>query len=236
MFDCSKCEKKFKRPQDLKNHEKTHLPLSCSDCGNEFARKHEERNKNNTPSRCPECDKKFKQKNPPICEFYKAGHCMFGSKGQNKLGKCYKKHPEPCEKFISEGCKDNKCTYMHPAPVCSFFLKNKCERKHCKFTHKRKAQKDEIQAQTHGPEKSEKNEKPHDEKKDPSDAQHVNNDTKMETFLEEWASKFTKMLDQMDNRIQATINNNRIQQSPFPQMVMQQNPLLATQQPMQRLI
>ena len=59
------------------------------------------------PSRCPDCYKKFKQKNPSICEFYKAGHCMFGPKGQNKLGKCYKRHPEVCKN--DDGCMEKNC-------------------------------------------------------------------------------------------------------------------------------
>ena len=128
-FECSTCDRKFKRPNDLRNHEKIHNKLTCADCGEEFEGKHEEKSKNNRPSRCPECDKKLRQKNSSVCDFYRAGHCMFGPKGQNKKGKCYKKHPEPCEKFSDGGCKDSNCQFMHRAPVCTFYLKKKCDRK-----------------------------------------------------------------------------------------------------------
>ena len=62
---------------------------------------------------------------------------MFGPKGQNKEGKCYKRHPAPCQRFGAGECNDKDCSYMHAAPVCTFFLKNKCQRKHCKFLHQR---------------------------------------------------------------------------------------------------
>ena len=73
--------------------------------------------------------------NRPVCEFYKAGHCKFGPKGQNKEGKCYNRHPDPCNKSNSGPCADKKCKFMHAAPICTFFKKKTCERKFCKFTH-----------------------------------------------------------------------------------------------------
>ena len=36
LFDCSKCDMKFKRLTELKEHEKIHIALNCSDCEEEF--------------------------------------------------------------------------------------------------------------------------------------------------------------------------------------------------------
>ena len=102
-----------------------------------------------------------------------------------------------------------------------------CERKFCKFTHPKKVKK---------PESAEnKKQKIDENKKNPSGAHSAEEDSKLESFLEQWASKFTKMLAQMDSKIEANINNNRMgyQSAAFPQLVMQQNPQL---QPMQRLV
>ena len=111
---------------DLKRHEKTHASVACIDCGEIHVMK--DKIIDEEIFRCSECDKKFKRKTPPICRFYKAGHCMFGPKGQNKEGKCYKRHPAPCQKYEAGECDDKACTYMHAAPVCTFFLKNKCQK------------------------------------------------------------------------------------------------------------
>ena len=108
-FSCSHCNKKFKRPMDLKRHETIHTSVNCIDCGKECSGMEV---KNEQHFRCEDCDKKFKRKNPAICQFYRAGHCMFGPRGQNKEGKCYKKHPNPCQKFAADGCDAKDCPYM----------------------------------------------------------------------------------------------------------------------------
>ena len=204
----------------MKNHEKIHTKLTCMDCGEEFEGKHEEKSKNNRPSRCPECDKKLRQKNTSVCDFYRAGHCMFGPKGQNKKGKCYKKHPEPCEKFSDGGCEDKNCSFMHPAPVCTFYLKKKCDRKHCKFTHKRPEKETATQDLSKEDKRAEKSH---------SDAQNADRHSKngVQTFLdhltthtkrlEELYLSTQKRLDQMEEKMGKN-NNIWPPNTAFPQM------------------
>ena len=238
-----KCDKKFKKQANLKRHEKTHNsdgPFSCTDCGKSFAI--EKSTFKGKPSRCPECYKKFRSTDPtskPICEFYKAGHCKYGPKGQNKDGKCYNRHPEPCQKSIAGKCTDKKCLLMHAAPVCTFFKKNACERKFCKFSHPKptpKAASNEEQKnekkKPKKPENSEQNEKlrKSKEEKNLSNAQIVEINSKIDSFLEQ----VTKRINQMESRIEAngSINNNRMnyQGAAFPQMMMQAQPPMQTMQ------
>ena len=83
------------------------------------------------------------------------------------LRNCYKKHPDPCQKFAAGKCKDSKCSFLHAAPICTFFLKNKCDRKHCKFTHPSKP----AQQKDHkSPEKGSTNSGEGCDKKRPSSA------------------------------------------------------------------
>merc|ERR1712079_949061 len=105
-----------------------------------------------------------------------------------KLGKCYKKHPELCQKFEEDGCVDKNCAFMHTAPVCTFYLKQKCERKHCKFTHKKSPPKEAPSKEDKSPEKAEKN---------LSAAQNVARDSKQseKTFLD-LLTAHTKRLEQ----------------------------------------
>ena len=239
-----KCDKKFKKQAILKKHEKTHKsgePYSCTECGKNFTI--EKTTFKGKPSRCPECYKKFKSADPanrPICEFYKAGHCKYGPKGQNKEGKCYHRHPEPCQKFASGKCTDKKCSLMHTAPVCTFFKKNACGRKFCKFSHPKpppKTASDEEQKtekkKPKKPENSEENGKQRKLKEDktPSNAHIVEINSKIDSFLEQ----VTKRINQMESRIEAngTINNNRMnyQAAAFPQLMMQTQPPM---QPMQQ--
>ena len=182
--------------------------------------------------RCPECHKKFvmNPENRPVCDFYKAGQCKYGPKGQNKEGKCFNRHPDPCQK---SKCTDKKCKLMHPAPVCSFYKKQACERKFCKFSHPKGSSK-EVKAASKPdiPEKKKKGKKS-PEAKNPSDAHIAAIDLKMDTFLGEMA-KFTKELNQMKSQIEAngSTNNNRLgfQSAAFPTMLMQQNPQLQAMQ------
>ena len=193
-FNCQTCDKKFKNLNELKKHEKVHKTVACADCDKKVP---EPSNFNSEkPFRCSECNKKFKQNNPVICEFYRAGHCKFGPKGQNKIGKCYNKHPEPCQKFSDGQCKDKKCAFMHTAPVCTFFLKQKCQRKHCKFTHPKP------------PKKPSNSEEKSESEKNPSDAPIAKRDSKeedengnMKSFLEEF-TRLQKRLDQRDQLFQ----------------------------------
>ena len=134
----------------MKNHEKIHTaiePFTCMDCDKEFTA--EDSKYKGKLSRCPECYKKSKNNpdNKRICEFYKAGHCKYGPQGQNKEGKCYNRHPEPCQK--DGECTDKKCAFMHAAPVCTFFKKQACKRKFCKFTHPKPVQKGGQKSDVH---------------------------------------------------------------------------------------
>ena len=148
-----------------------------------------------------------------MCEFYKSGHCKYGPKGQNKEGKCYNRHPDPCEKFSAGTCNDKKCKLMHPAPVCTFFKKQACGRKFCKFSHPKQTLKDPRKP--NGGNQS-------------SDAKIAAIDSKMDTFLGE-LSKFTKELNQMKSKMEA--NNNRgFQNAAFPSIWTQPNPQLQTMQ------
>ena len=122
---------------------------------------------------------------------------------------------------------------MHAAPVCTFFKKNACERKFCKFSHPKptpKAASNEEQKnekkKPKKPENSEQNEKlrKSKEEKNLSNAQIVEINSKIDSFLEQ----VTKRINQMESRIEAngSINNNRMnyQGAAFPQMMMQSQP------------
>ena len=247
-LSCTHCEKTFKKPANLKKHEKTHTvtpePFKCTDCGKKFSI--EGSKYKGKPSRCQECHKKFMMNpaNRPVCDFYKAGQCKFGPKGQNKEGKCYNRHPEPCKKSSSGPCSDKKCTLMHTAPVCTFFKKQACERKFCKFTHPKPAPKPasnegdkadfkQSRKQENSDLKKEECElKKQIEEKNHSNAQFAAINSKIDSFLEQ----VTKRINQMENTIEANAaNNNRMsyQNAAFPPMMMQQNSQL---QPMQRMM
>ena len=67
-FNCSYCDKKFKRKDQWWSHERTHTggikPFSCSTCGKEFyeasnLRNHEIMHSNDKPHSCSLCDKRF---------------------------------------------------------------------------------------------------------------------------------------------------------------------------------
>ena len=121
------------------------------------------------------------------------------------------------------------------------FQKNACERKFCKFSHPKPAPKaasnEEPKIEKKKPKKpenSEDKEKLRKSKEDkiPSNAQIVEINPKIDSFLEQ----VTKRINQMENKIEGNAaNNNRVSYSnaAFPPMMMQQNPQL---QPMQRMI
>ena len=122
---------------------------------------------------------------------------------------------------------------MHAAPVCTFYKKNACERKFCKFSHSKPAPKAASNEEPKiekkkpkNPENSEDKEKLRKSKEDktPSNAQIVEINTKIDSFLEQ----VTKRINQMESRLEAngSINNNRMnyQGAAFPQMMMQSQP------------
>ena len=225
-----KCDKKFKKQAQLKKHEKTHTNsehFTCTECDKKFTA--EGIKYKGKLLRCSECHKKFMRDpiNRPVCDFYKAGHCKYGPKGQNKEGKCYNRHPDPCPKFSTGKCIDKKCKLLHPAPVCTFFKKKACERKFCKFTHPKPAQKDLGKKFPEKPGNPEhKKPKNHDKKESHSDAHIVKMNSKIDTFLEE----VSKRINQMESKIEANNNRMNFQSAAFPSMMMQQNPQLQTMQ------
>ena len=126
---------------------------------------------------------------------------MFGPGGQNKEGKCYKRHPYPCQNFAAGKCNDKNCVYMHAAPVCTFFLKGKCQRNHCKFTHKKETLDHKPRDNNNG-----------GNTENPTYAKVVTNG--QDSFLDQFM-KLTKRLeermDQMEQKMVKGNNNN----SPF---------------------
>ena len=143
-LSCEHCDKTFKKPANLKKHERKHAvdkSFTCSDCGNKISGSQDSDTRKDKPFRCADCDKKFKRKTP-VCQFYRAGHCIFGGQQTetNEI-KCKHRHPAACPDFKADKCENKGCNLMHPAPVCTFFLKRKCTRKHCKFTHPKSHEK-----------------------------------------------------------------------------------------------
>ena len=88
---------------------------------------------------------------------------------------------------------------MHTAPVCTFFLKQKCERKHCKFTHPK-------------PTLSKQGKKTVDERNpsgDPNakkDSGKSDENGNISSFLEEF-TKLQKQLEQRDQMFQERLDN-----------------------------
>ena len=87
---------------------------------------------------------------------------------------------------------------MHTTPICTFFLKQKCERKHCKFTHPK-------------PTPSKPDKKTVVER-NPSGAQNAKKDSgnsdengNMTSFLEEF-TKLQKQLEQRDQMFQERLD------------------------------
>ena len=115
-------------------------------------------------------------------------------------------------KFAEGECADKNCAFMHTAPVCTFYLKQKCERKHCKFTHKKpSSQSDPPKMKT-----SEKN------NKNPSVAPNVSNDAKNseQAFLDlltAHTKRLEQRLDQMQEKMEKN-NNVWPQNTAFSQM------------------
>ena len=120
-----------------------------------------------------------------------------------------------------------------------FTKKNACERKFCKFSYPKPAPKAASNEEPKiekkkpkNPENSEDKEKLRKSKEDktPSNAQIVEINTKIDSFLEQ----VTKRINQMESRLEAngSINNNRInyQGAAFPQMMMQAQPPMQTMQ------
>ena len=123
---------------------------------------------------------------------------MFGPKGQNKEGKCYKRHPAPCQKFEAGECDDKTCTYMHAAPVCTFFLKNKCQRKHCKFTHpKNKTETNKDKNGNHSNAHAVTNSSGHEA----SPQSFLEQITKLTKILEQQMKSTNKRMDQMEAKL-----------------------------------
>ena len=111
--------------------------------------------------------------------------------------------------------------------MCTFFKKKACERKFCKFTHPKPAQKDLGKKFPEKPENPEhKKPKNHDKKESHSDAHIVKMNSKIDTFLEE----VSKRINQMESKIEANNNRMNFQSAAFPSMMMQQNPQLQTMQ------
>ena len=123
---------------------------------------------------------------------------------------------------------------MHAAPVCTFFKKQACERKFCKFSHPKpepkSAPKHEQKAdlkKVKNPENADQNgnNRLAEQEKNPSDAHIVAINSKMDTFLEQ----VTKRINQMELKLEANaINNNRLnyQNASFSPMMIQQTPQL----------
>ena len=78
---------------------------------------------------------------------------------------------------------------MHAAPVCTFYLKGKCERKHCKFTHKRPETPQDTKL-------DEKNSKETEKNHSLAPNADVNSKTNEQTFLDHLTTH-TKRLEQM---------------------------------------
>ena len=95
---------------------------------------------------------------------------------------------------------------MHAAPVCTFFLKDKCQRKHCKFTHKKETIDHKPRGNNNKEGKNETN----------TYAKAVTNG--QDSFLDQFM-KLTKRLeermDQMEQKMVKGNNNNSLQKSPF---------------------
>ena len=77
-----------------------------------------------------------------ICYFLTKGHCKYGAKGENHLGKCIKYHPDQCREYnlngtMEKGCKKgNKCEKWHSTYFCHLSSNSKtCKRVDCYFKH-----------------------------------------------------------------------------------------------------
>jgi hypothetical protein len=92
-----------------------------------------------------------------VCNFYRAGKCIYGMSGKNrdKRGNiCPYEHPEICKKYkmfedTEKGCQSNDCNKMH-VKHCKYY--NKCkdykaghnDNNNCRFYHPKKKQKLQV--------------------------------------------------------------------------------------------
>ena len=103
---------------------------------------------------------------------------------------------------------------MHSAPVCTFFLKQKCERKHCKFSHPKTPQNKSGEKT-----EDEKNHSAAPKAKRVSEKSDEDENGNTNSFLEIF-SKLQKRLDQRDQMFQERLDKmeKKMESNPVPQI------------------